>query len=52
MWCQFDWGDGPRVDGRRTWLWCAWLAWPRFRVVIPVLDKTLPTVASCLDSTF
>jgi transposase len=52
MWCQFDWGDGPRVDGRRTWLWCAWLAWSRFRVVIPVLDKTLPTVASCLDSTF
>lgn len=52
MWAQFDWGDGPRVDGCKTWLWCAWLAWSRFRVVIPVLDKTLPTVASCLDITF
>jgi transposase len=52
MWLQFDWGDGPRVDGRKTWLWCAWLAWSRFRVVVPVLDKTLPTVASCLDITF
>lgn len=51
MWCQFDWGDGPRIDGRKTWLWCAWLAWSRYRVVVPVLDKTLPTVASCLDIT-
>ncbi len=52
MWLQWDWGEGPRIDGRRTSLWCAWLAWSRFRVVIPVLDKTLPTVAACLDTTF
>jgi hypothetical protein len=52
MWLQWDWGEGPRIDGRRTSLWCAWLAWSRFRVVIPVLDKTLPTVAACLDATF
>jgi hypothetical protein len=52
MWMQWDWGEGPRIDGRRTSLWCAWLAWSRFRVVIPVLDKTLPTVAACLDTTF
>ena len=32
-WLQFDWGDGPRVNGRRTWLFCAWLAWSRYRVV-------------------
>ena len=32
-------------------LWCAWLAWSRFRVVIPVWDKTLPTVVACLDAT-
>jgi transposase len=52
MWMQWDWGEGPRLDGRRTSLWCAWLAWSRFRVVIPVLDRTLPTVAACLDATF
>lgn len=52
MWLQFDWGEGPRVDGRRTQLWCAWLAWSRFRVVIPVWDKTIPTIAACLDETF
>ncbi|MFD9964832.1 IS21 family transposase, partial [Amycolatopsis sp. NPDC059020] len=39
------------IGGRQTQLWCAWLAWSRFRVVIPVWDKTLPTVVSCLDTT-
>jgi hypothetical protein len=33
-------------------LWCAWLAWSRFRVVIPTWDKTIPTIAACLDATF
>ncbi|GII06171.1 hypothetical protein Pta02_81790 [Planobispora takensis] len=51
LWMQWDWGDGPKIAGRRTWLWCAWLAWSRYRVVIPVLDKTLPTIATCLDMT-
>jgi transposase len=51
LWLQFDWGEGPRIGGRRTSLWCAWLAWSRFRVVIPVFDKTLPTIVSCLDIT-
>ncbi len=51
LWLQFDWGEGPRIGGRRTSLWCAWLSWSRFRVVIPTFDKTLPTVVSCLDAT-
>jgi transposase len=50
MWAQWDWGHGPVVCGRQTHLWCAWLAWCRFRVVIPTWDKTLPTVIACLDS--
>lgn len=32
-------------------LFCAWLAWSRFRVVIPVWDQTLPTLIACLDAT-
>jgi hypothetical protein len=32
MWLQFDWGEGPKIGGRRTFLFCAWLAWSRFRV--------------------
>ncbi len=52
MWMPWDWGEGPRIGSRRTSPWCAWLAWSRFRVVIPVFDKTLPTVAACLDATF
>ncbi|HIW45345.1 MAG TPA: DDE-type integrase/transposase/recombinase [Candidatus Yaniella excrementigallinarum] len=54
MWLQFDWGEGPRVPGadgvlRGTFLFCAWLAWSRFRMVIPVWDQTLPTLIACLD---
>ncbi len=52
LWMQWDWGEGPRLGERRVTLWCAWLAWSRFRVVIPVLDKTIPTVAARLDATF
>lgn len=52
MWLQYDYGDGPVVDGVRTILFCAWLAWSRFRVVIPLRDKTLPSVFAALDATF
>lgn len=51
MWLQFDWGNGPRIGGRETLLWCAWLAWSRFRIVIPTWDRTMPTVIACLDET-
>ncbi|MDV7246361.1 MULTISPECIES: IS21 family transposase [Rhodococcus] len=51
LWLQWDWGEGPMIRGRRTSLWCAWLAWSRYRVVIPVWDKTLPTIVACLDTT-
>jgi len=49
MWAQWDWGHGPKIAGRQTYLFCAWLAWCRFRVVLAVWDKTLPTVIACLD---
>jgi hypothetical protein len=51
MWLQFDWGEGPRVAGRRTQLFCAWLSWSRFRVVLPAWDQTLGTLVACLDAT-
>jgi transposase len=49
MWAQWDWGQGPRVAGRLTNLFCAWLAWCRFRVIIATWDRTLPTLIGCLD---
>jgi len=49
LWFQWDFGTGPAVDGAATWLFCAWLAWSRFRVVLPIRDK--PTVLACLDAT-
>ena len=51
LWLQWDYGDGPVVAGRRAGLFCAWLAWSRFRVVVPLLDKTLPSVVTGLDRT-
>jgi transposase len=51
MWLQFDWGDGPRIGQRPTSLFCAWLAWSRYRVVIPTWDQTLGTLVACLDQT-
>ncbi|TMC03633.1 MAG: IS21 family transposase [Chloroflexi bacterium] len=50
-WLQFDWGEGPRVGGRRTHLFCAWLAWSRYRVVLPTWDRKLGTLLACLDAT-
>ncbi len=51
MWFQYDFGDGPRVRGVGTQLFCAWLAWCRFRVVLALLDKTLPSVMAAIDTT-
>ncbi|MDQ3709416.1 MAG: IS21 family transposase [Actinomycetota bacterium] len=51
-WLQFDWGAGPAIAGRATSLFCAWLAWSRFRVVIACWDRTEPTLIACLDATF
>lgn len=51
LWFQYDYGTGPLVAGTATWLFCAWLAWSRFRVVVPIRDKTLPTVIACIDRT-
>ena len=49
---QWDYGDGPVIDGRKVVLFCAWLAWSRFRVVVPLWDKTLPSVVMALDRAF
>jgi hypothetical protein len=51
MWFQYDFGAGPTIAGAVTHLFCAWLAWSRFRVVLPILDKTLPTVMAAIDQT-
>ncbi len=51
LWFQWDFGTGPVVDGADTLLFCAWLAWSRFRVVVPIRDRTLPTVVAAIDVT-
>ncbi|HUY25704.1 MAG TPA: IS21 family transposase [Candidatus Saccharimonadales bacterium] len=51
MWFQWDYGWGPLIDQRQTLLFCAWLAWSRHRVILPIWDKTLPSVVACIDTT-
>ena len=51
MWLQYDFGDGPVIGGAKTVLFCAWLAWSRFRVVLALRDKTMPSVFAALDVT-
>ena len=48
---QWDYGDGPVVESRATVLFCAWLAWSRYRVVVPLRDKTMASVVIGLDRT-
>jgi hypothetical protein len=52
MWAQYDFGDGPAVNGAATVLFCFWLAWCRFRVVLPILDKTQASVQAACDAAF
>jgi hypothetical protein len=39
------------IELRQTYLFCAWLAWCRYRVIVPTWDRTLGTVPGCLDNT-
>ncbi|MBC7442516.1 MAG: IS21 family transposase [Ramlibacter sp.] len=52
MWLQYDFGDGPVIDGRKSVLFVVWLAWSRFRVVIALRDRTAQSVFAALDRTF
>ncbi|HEY1716243.1 MAG TPA: IS21 family transposase [Solirubrobacteraceae bacterium] len=52
LWMQWDYGEGPVIEDRRVVLFCAWLAWSRYRVVVPLWDKTLPSVVMGLDRAF
>ena len=52
LWLQWDYGDGPVIDGAKTVLFIAWLAWSRFRVIVALRDRTMPSVIAGLDTTF
>jgi transposase len=51
-WLQYDFGTGPVIGQIAVVLFCAWLAWSRFRVIIPLRDKSMPSVVAALDRTF
>jgi transposase len=51
MWLQFGWSEGPRVSGRRTQLFCGWLPWSRYRLIVPTWDRTRAELRSAMDTT-
>jgi hypothetical protein len=51
-WLQYDFGAGPVIDGVAVIVFCAWLAWSRLRVIIPLADRSMPSVIAALDRTF
>jgi hypothetical protein len=52
LWLQYDFADGPVVAGRKVVLLVAWLAWCRYRVVVPLRDRSAPSVFAGLDRIF
>jgi hypothetical protein len=44
MWAQYDFGGGPRIGGTAMILW---LAWSRFRVVLPLADDGIDVAVAC-----
>lgn len=52
LWLQWDYAAGPVLAGQRVVLFVAWLSWSRFRVVVPLRDRTMPSVIAALDATF
>ena len=52
LWLQWDYAAGPMLLGQRVVLFVAWLSWSRFRVVVPLRDRTMPSVIAALDATF
>jgi hypothetical protein len=51
-WLQYDFGAGPIIEGAAVILFCAWLAWSRFRVILALSDRSLASVIAALDTTF
>jgi hypothetical protein len=51
-WLQYDFGAGTVVEGVAVISFCGWLAWGRFRVIIPLADKSLRSVMAALDRSF
>jgi hypothetical protein len=49
MGAQYDFGDGPRIGESATILFCLWLAWSRFRVILPLPGKSQPSVFAAVD---
>lgn len=46
---QFDYSDGPTVEGCAAVLFCVWLARSRYRVVLALRHRTMPSVVMGLD---
>lgn len=51
-WAQYDFSDGPLVNGEKTTLFHYYLPYSKFKVTLVLVDQSLPNVFSALDTCF
>ena len=51
-WAQYDFSDGPVIDGKKTTLFHFYLPFSKVRIVKPIPDQSLPNVIMALDYCF
>ena len=51
-WAQYDFSDGPVIDGKKTTLFHFYLPYSKVRIVKPIPDQSLPNVIMALDYCF
>ena len=51
-WAQYDFSDGPVIDGKKTTLFHYYLPHSKYRVVLHIPDQSLPNVIGALHTCF
>jgi len=52
LWAQYDFSDGPVVDGVKTTLFHYYLPYSKYRIVLYIPDQSLPNVIGALHTCF
>ena len=51
-WAQYDFSDGPVIDGEKTTLFHYYLPYSKYRIVLYIPDQSLPNVIGALHTCF
>ncbi len=51
-WAQYDFSDGPEINGKKTTLFHYYLPYSKYRIVLHIPDQSLPCVIAALHTCF